>query len=367
MKKGTCEHWEQSPLEARCEFSTRIHAGNIANLGFIPSKIYSAEMAEFSERYGAHVYLVCTKPRVRVTTLGRSAVAKDALHVKLQRQAVGDTEAYDHSLLLYAEGDLATATLNPTGTIDTGPRRQERLTGTEFTNRIVASFLGGSAPSEVDLAYQLMEEFSTLTVVYVGQAYGTGSRTAADRLTAGHEKLSKVLAEIHDYSPNLEAYVLLIDCQDRGLTMGGTVTADNAQDLALWTMLARNGYGFESERDVVDVIEGSLVRLFQPSLNIRLRGFPNKRNSRVARSLVERGFTHVVLALTVNSTANCLRMPNGERRLGVIAHLSLKTGEICASEDPFEAYVLYSGDMGRPSSIPRLDKVDAIFNQSRRV
>jgi hypothetical protein len=113
-----------------------------------------------------------------------------------------------------------------------------------------------------------------LEIVYVGQAYGDGSRSASDRLKS-HETLQKVLADIAGNTPNLEAELLVYEYeqQARLLSFDGTggLKPDAEDDRRMAGLLG----GEISDRQIVGLAEAGLIRYFEPAYNEKYKAtFP---------------------------------------------------------------------------------------------
>jgi hypothetical protein len=118
--------------------------------------------------------------------------------------------------------------------------------------------------------------FRKLEVIYVGQAFGNGSRTAFDRLKS-HSTLQKILAEASYNAPDKEILVItmeyapyrLITSMD-GITKG---TIRDERDSARFTSIMDNPL---KQSEQISIIEAALIRYFQPHYNkIYKKKFPS--------------------------------------------------------------------------------------------
>gem|GEM_PF-6209307 len=341
-------------------------ARNNRALGLLPSQLYLESVGRLAHEHDLHVYLLCVRPRVDVS-LAQECAFSGGRRVTLTRHAVDDLPPLSRTLFL-GDGDSAWGDLNDCysegGSLFLGDG--SRLRGGEVCAWLIRELLQGDR-DERDFAYEMMEEFQSLSVVYVGKSYGLdGSRTAVDRLSQGHEKLTRVLSEVNDYSPSVEAYVLLMDCHADFAQMWAEISRENVADVAKAAVALQSGASVADGEDVVDVIEGSLIRLFQPEFNERLLTFPSVQTSEVPRRLRDAGFTGVGVQITLSGTGTCLWMPNGERRIGVQAFFDFETGGLFDPRDPLSSLV-YTEAEGLGSHIRRVDlEMERLWGRSRR-
>lgn len=120
-----------------------------------------------------------------------------------------------------------------------------------------------------------------LEVVYVGMAYGDGSRSAKDRLK-GHSTLQQVLADISADDQDSEAMIVMVEYGDPiaifqfdsdGGILDDAPDRDPAADLeAIESDLGR--------RIEICLAEAGLIRYFRPKYNEKYKNhFPNSAHS----------------------------------------------------------------------------------------
>lgn len=122
-------------------------------------------------------------------------------------------------------------------------------------------------------------ELSNLEVLYVGQAYGDGNRTAFDRLQS-HSTLQKILADIQYSSPDSEAYVLTFEYVPyRVITqMDGRSDAEEKgqKDTERFYSIVDNPL---TDHQQICLAEAGLIRYFQPKYNaIYKENFPSQKH-----------------------------------------------------------------------------------------
>jgi hypothetical protein len=126
-------------------------------------------------------------------------------------------------------------------------------------------------------------ELSSLEVLYVGQAYGEGNRSAFDRLKS-HSTLQKILAEAQYNSPDSEIYVLTFEYAPyRVITqMDGRAAAQisDERDSDRFFSILDNPL---TEHQQICLAEAGLIRYFQPKYNaIYKDSFPNQKHKILA-------------------------------------------------------------------------------------
>lgn len=127
------------------------------------------------------------------------------------------------------------------------------------------------------------QELNNLEVLYVGQAFGDGSRSAFERLRS-HNTLQKILANVQADYPDDEVYVLMFEyVHYRVMTMmNGMVDAQNAQeeDSARFYSILENPL---TEHQQICLVEAGLIRYFGPKYNaIYKDSFPSRSHKILA-------------------------------------------------------------------------------------
>lgn len=213
-----------------------------------------------------HIYLICERPAVSFDKADFSYDGKKvsgSLIFRIEGKEYREEFSQDFPLL-----DGAT-----TLEISKYPHR-EIQTFNENGEQI--RYLPASAIS-ISNNYDLpIHFFRKLKVLYVGQAFGNGSRTAHDRLKS-HSTLQKILAEASYNSPDNEIFVLtfeyapyrLISSMD-GISKG---TISDSRDSARFISILENPL---KQSEQVSITEAALIRYFQPHYNkIYKKKFPS--------------------------------------------------------------------------------------------
>ena len=127
------------------------------------------------------------------------------------------------------------------------------------------------------------EELNALEVLYVGQAFGDGNRSAFDRLRS-HSTLQKILADVQANYPDDEVYVLTIEYVHYQILtmMNGMIEAQksNDEDSARFYSIIENPL---SDYQQICLVEAALIRYFGPKYNVIYRdSFPSRSHKILA-------------------------------------------------------------------------------------
>lgn len=158
---------------------------------------------------------------------------------------------------------------------------------------VPASFLASMYTSEGDEGAHLKQ----YEILYIGQALGQGSRSAADRLTR-HETLQKILAVSNYDYPDKEIMLFMFEFEnDQVLTSmdGRAKSADNSEKNETRLMNAiRNP---PDKKQKIGMIEAGLIRYFQPLYNEKFKiKFPSTKH-KVLKACINLDVTGLVIEI----------------------------------------------------------------------
>ncbi|WP_043157302.1 hypothetical protein [Aeromonas diversa] len=140
-------------------------------------------------------------------------------------------------------------------------------------------------------------ELSDIEVLYVGQAFGDGTRTAFDRLKS-HSTLQKILAQAQYESPEYEVQILTFEYAPyRIITQmdgrAGNVISDY-RDMDRFRSIIKNHL---SEREQICLVEAGLIRYFQPRYNeIYKENFPSDTH-KILESCYDLDFSGLIVEI----------------------------------------------------------------------
>ena len=103
-------------------------------------------------------------------------------------------------------------------------------------------------------------------VVYIGQSFGKGDRSAIDRLRS-HSTFQKILAETQYNNPDHEIVLMGFEYEDVRMIihMDGQNKAQNKGDGGRFFSIRNNP---PTEQQVISLVEAALIRYFQPDYNV---------------------------------------------------------------------------------------------------
>lgn len=141
------------------------------------------------------------------------------------------------------------------------------------------------------------QELGNLEVLYIGQAFGDGTRNAFDRLKS-HSTLQKVLAEAHYNLPDSEINVLVFEYIPYRILSQFDGRAKNVindyRDIERFRSIVDNPL---TEHQQICLIEAALIRYFEPHYNeIYKQNFPSK-NHKILKSCYNLDFSGLVVEI----------------------------------------------------------------------
>ncbi|HBQ8679191.1 TPA: hypothetical protein L9A61_002145 [Klebsiella pneumoniae] len=157
-------------------------------------------------------------------------------------------------------------------------------------------------PSDMIAFYTGNDIYHNLEVLYVGQAFADGRRTAIERLRS-HSTLQRILADTMDEYPDdqififnlvYDDYILLtsIDGRDKN-SIGGD------EDIARLKSIVDNHL---SEKEVVCLAEAGLIRYFQPKYNAIYRESFPASDQKILAGCFELDFSGLTVELELSES-----------------------------------------------------------------
>lgn len=225
----------------------------------------SQEEADVSKH--CHIYLICERPAL--------SFDKDDFQYKDGR--IKGSVIYRIDGALYRENfDLEFPLID--GAVELRlskyPHREIQTIDSEGNQ---VRYLSASTISVMHDPYNYEHIFRKLKVLYVGQAFGGGNRTAHDRLKS-HSTLQKILAEASYNSPDSEIMVMMFEYAPYRVisNMNGfdkTAISDE-RDSARYRDILSNPLKLGEQ---ISLAEAALIRYFQPVYNkIYRKKFPSR-------------------------------------------------------------------------------------------
>lgn len=149
-------------------------------------------------------------------------------------------------------------------------------------------------------AHLKYKDLSNLEVLYIGQSYGDGSRSAFDRLKS-HSTLQKILAQSQYDFPDSEIFILTFEYAPyRVITQmdgrANEVITDH-RDLERFHSILDNPL---TEHQQICLVEAALIRYFQPQYNeIYKENFPDNKH-KILESCYSLDFSSLVVEINTD-------------------------------------------------------------------
>jgi hypothetical protein len=243
------------PRKYLSEFAVNLYSARW--LMVTPSELMSggtppADAAELVQR--CHIYLICRRP----------GTVYDPATFKFDGQAVSGHLIYkiagkSHSVEFQFPFQLVDGATSVR--VSPYPHRdiETLLSNGEVVRRVPAAMVA------VGLAH--VDVLRQLDVLYVGQAYAEGKRSALDRLKS-HSTLQKILADIHHNMPDDEVFLLAFEYLPYRVitTMDGidkTAIRDETDSKRFMSIIDHP----LTEHQQICLVEAGLIRYFTPAYN----------------------------------------------------------------------------------------------------
>ncbi|MDD4912061.1 MAG: hypothetical protein PHP57_07180 [Sideroxydans sp.] len=237
-----------------------------------------------------HIYLICERPAL---SFEKSSFSYDG--EKLTGNLVHKIEGVEHKTPFEQEFPLLDDAVELR--LSNYPHREvQTFNGSGECVR----YLPASAISFKQHPHNLDHLFRKLKVLYVGQAFGGGNRTAIDRLRS-HATLQKILAEVSYDSPDSEIMVLIIEYEPYRIIASMDGRAKEAigdeRDEKRFISIIDNHL---KQGQQISLAEAALIRYFQPKYNkIYKKNFPS-RELKVLAQCYEYDFSALVVEINTD-------------------------------------------------------------------
>lgn len=241
-----------------------------------------AEKEEISK--SCHIYLICKRPA--------TYFAKDSLVYKDNNLSV--TVGYkingeEHTFQYEGEFPLLDGAVSLA--ISDYPHR-EILTFDSEGNKVIRL-----PASLVSVKQNSSSPLKKLEVLYVGQSFGNGSRSAHQRLKS-HSTLQKILADTAHKYPDSEVSVLMFKFEEYRLLMSFDGISKDAikgkRDKERFISIKENPLTLKQQ---VGLVEASLIRYFQPEYNDKFKlKFPSPK-VKLLKKCFELDFSGLVIEI----------------------------------------------------------------------
>lgn len=238
-----------------------------------------------------HIYMICSRPRL---SLIPDTFQYNVGYIRghLARKIRGKEEKHPFSMRIHNEDR---------GIVHVAPYPHRVLIGRDqmgiATREWPATFIANSC--------QTLSNLVEFEVLYVGQAFGDGTRTAFDRLKS-HDTLQKVLADTLASNPDDEIMLCMFEYPEARINvhMDGRekeveITGD--EDIGHVTSVLQHP---PSEKEQISIVEAGLIWYFRPPYNIKLKNAVPKRDIK----LLEHCYRFDISGLVVEVNTEELRI-----------------------------------------------------------
>lgn len=247
----------------------------------------SNEQRELLER--CHIYLICKHP----------GFAFDPEHFRYENGVASGILRYKVAGMgIDLPFDIEFPLLDGAQEIALSPYPHREIITRDHDGEIVRYLPAGVIALQPNFALGTprLREFE---VLYVGQAYGDGDRSAFERLQT-HGTLQKILAEAQYSSPDDEVFLMMFEYPYyRVISMidGKTSNVSSAEtDCARFSSILQNQL---TERQQICLTEAALIRYFAPKYNaVYKESFPSDSHKILAQCY-ELDFTALVVEIDV--------------------------------------------------------------------
>lgn len=275
------------------------HAVNIYSAGWLalPANQLAADATMEPEQQAvsdrSHIYLICQHPAFAFDSEAFSFAdshIKGAITFRIHGQQ--KRISFDQEFRLLDGATELRLTPYPHREIHTFDERGEGV------RRFPAGLIG-LAPA-ARLQHQDLAQFE---VLYVGQAFGDGSRTSFDRLKS-HSTLQEILADAQYHSPDMEVFLFLFEYKPYRIITQMDGRAKEAihddRDSKRFFSIIENPL---SEHQQVSLVEAALIRYFSPKYNsIYKETFPSQ-DHKVLEQCYELDFSALIVEINTDELA----------------------------------------------------------------
>ena len=299
------------PRKSLTDYSIGLCSGHVAILP--PDQLHAdGTMPEnFAQIYDQfHIYLIGRRPALAIdpeTLRYEEGVIHGHLTYRVDGQATRLPFSYSHPL--------------PEGTVDVvaAPYPHRDYRAVDGDGEILEFWPTLIIPSYANIGHGLDE----LDIVYVGQAFGDGSRNALDRLRS-HSTLQKILADTAAQQPDDEVVIVLAQFPQYRVfsIMDGRVASElsDDQDKERFFSVLDNPL---SEHAQVCLAEAGLIRYFQPRYNeIYKSRFP-KQDQKILDACYKLDFSAIIVEINTEDIGLYLKSDHMRRGLHHMAKYDL--------------------------------------------
>ncbi|MFT2789734.1 hypothetical protein ACMV5I_06635 [Serratia sp. T13T92] len=236
----------------------------------------------------SHIYLICKKPKTNCSN-EEPVISVDQVTGKVISRIDGTEVVSEYSFpFAFIEDEVA-------------------LRVSSYPHRKIETVNAGGEwkrywPSEMLALFTSNPIYYDLEVLYVGQAYADGKRTAIERLRS-HSTLQKILADTMNDFPDDQIYILTLVYSDYILFSsfnGADKTCISGQeDLARLKSIIDTPL---SKKEIVCLSEAGLIRYFNPKYNIIYKGSFPSSDQKILSGCFDLDFSGLSVEIELNGS-----------------------------------------------------------------
>lgn len=206
-----------------------------------------------------HIYLICRRPRLSFDP-ERFRYSKPLSFGFLKRRIGGKEEEFPFVFTLINRAG---------GAIEIAPYPHRAIHGLDEGGDVAYHWPASAVAMNAKIPNDTLNDFE---VLYVGQAFAEGKRTAFDRLQS-HKTLQKILADLHENAPDDEVLLFMFEYEPGvamihmdGINKDAEISDD--RDLAHIRNVLDNP---PTEKEEISIAEAALIWYFRPPYNIKFK------------------------------------------------------------------------------------------------
>lgn len=261
----------------------------------------------------SHIYLICRRPALRFDAelfQHKGGIASGSLTYRINGAGHKIPFSIDFPLLDGADH----AALSPY------PHREIR---TYNANGEMVRYLPASTLSIGDGMHLNRPELANLEVLYVGQSFAGGNRSAFERLQS-HSTLQRILAELAYESPDSEVFIATFQYDPyRVLTLFDGMSKDaitDDRDMGRFFSIMKKPL---KKSQQISLAEAALIRYFKPKYNTVFKeSFPSNKQ-KVLASCYELDFSGLSVEINTEELAFRLYSENAKPSMHHISNIEL--------------------------------------------
>jgi len=181
------------------------------------------------------------------------------------------------------------------GRIEVAPYPHRTIQGFDEAGELAYEWPASMVAMRAKTANDTLNDFE---VLYIGQAFGNGNRTAFDRLQS-HKTLQKILADIHANAPDDEVLLFMFEYEAAKAFVHMDGIAKDAQiqgeeDTEHLKDVLHNPL---SEKEEISIAEAGLIWYFKPPYNVKFKDSQPAENLKVLESCYKLDFAGLVVEI----------------------------------------------------------------------